>query len=100
MKIDSALLEGLQERSRLRLTQEERKDFQAGAALLLDEISRLSHLEPEGLAGAGSPSRCVNVLREDAVEPFAGPDAILAQAPDRGGRYIRVPKTVDQGGKV
>lgn len=97
MKIDAALLERLQDLSRIRLSEQERKDFQAGAALILDEISRLSHLELEEVSGRSSPSRCVNVFREDTVEPSTNQDAILAQAPDREGRYIRVFKTVEQG---
>lgn len=52
----------------------------------LQEIARTAHLSKEQKA-------CVNVMREDVVEPFDA-QLILAQAPEREGDYFVVPKIV------
>ena len=89
------LEKGEQEYSRIRLTGQEREDFQTEAGLILVEMNKLFRQETGGVQGMGCSRVCTNVFREDVVESSTAHDAILEEAPNREGRYIRVPKAME-----
>lgn len=68
MKIEHTLLERLQEYSSIRLTGQEREDFQTEAGLILVEMNKLFRQETGGVQGMGCSRVCTNVFREDVVE--------------------------------
>jgi aspartyl-tRNA(Asn)/glutamyl-tRNA(Gln) amidotransferase subunit C len=64
---------------------------------ILSYIDKLKELDVEGVAPTSHAVPLVNVMREDEVTPCLPGDEMLANAPDRVGDLVRVPRIIEDG---
>ncbi len=80
--------------ARLRLTDEQRKQYQSQLSAVLEHIAKLSELDVEGVEPMAHPSDISNRLDEDKhVESLAQID-VLSLMPQTEGEYLVVPKVL------
>jgi aspartyl-tRNA(Asn)/glutamyl-tRNA(Gln) amidotransferase subunit C len=83
----------------LALTDAEIARFQAELSGILDHFEKLSEIDTAGLDAmaqvlfAADPAA---TLREDIPVPPLGNEAALANAPQSGGGYFKVPKVIER----
>jgi aspartyl-tRNA(Asn)/glutamyl-tRNA(Gln) amidotransferase subunit C len=79
--------------SRVRLTNEEAEHFQAEISSILAYVGTVSSIAAEG-EGAPVAGTHRNIFRPDEItnEPEAFTESILAEAPQRQGRFLAVKK--------
>ncbi|MDQ3895355.1 MAG: Asp-tRNA(Asn)/Glu-tRNA(Gln) amidotransferase subunit GatC [Actinomycetota bacterium] len=75
----------------LALTDEEVERFQEQLSAILDAVGTVAELDLTGVEPTSHPLDVVNVWAEDAPRPSLPVDEALANAPDRDGRFFRVP---------
>ena len=82
------------ELARLALTEEEvgRLTEQLGA--ILDAVGKVSELDLAAVEPTSHPLDLANVWRDDEPRPSLAPDDALANAPERGDGFFRVPPRV------
>ncbi len=85
--------------ARLELTLEERSPMADQLEEILSYVNMLNSLDTTSIEATFQVLPCVNVMREDLVEPSLGSQAALANAPMSesvpGGRYFRMPRIMD-----
>lgn len=64
---------------------------------ILGYVEQLSKVDVSGVEPLSHVHGSTNVLREDVTQPSMDNAAGLSNAPDRSGRFIRVPIVVGQG---
>jgi len=62
---------------------------------ILAYVDQLRALDVEGVEPTSHAVPLVNVLREDTVVPPFAQEAMLANAPDRVGELVRVPRIIE-----
>ena len=81
--------------ARLRLTDAEEEALTRDLDQILEAFVRLQQLDTSGV----EPTACVDdfggLLRQDGVVNPPGDESLLANAPNRDGRFFRVPKVLD-----
>ena len=75
----------------LALTDEEVERFQEQLSAILDAVGTVAELDLTGVEPTSHPLDVVNVWAEDEPRPSLPVDEALANAPDREGRFFRVP---------
>jgi aspartyl-tRNA(Asn)/glutamyl-tRNA(Gln) amidotransferase subunit C len=81
--------------ARLALTPEELDRMQAQLAGILQYIDKLTALDVTGVEPTSHAVPLVNVMREDEARPGLPADDMLANAPDRVGDFVRVPRIIE-----
>jgi aspartyl-tRNA(Asn)/glutamyl-tRNA(Gln) amidotransferase subunit C len=81
--------------ARLALTDAEKERMEAELSSILQYIDALSALDVEGVEPTSHAVPLVNVMRDDDVRPCLPVDAMLANAPDRAGDSVRVPRIIE-----
>lgn len=74
--------------ARISLSDEEKQSFLKDFESILGyvgEIQKVSENVPSPAAG-----ELRNVMRDDALRPLSTPEALLAEAPERDGNYVKV----------
>jgi aspartyl-tRNA(Asn)/glutamyl-tRNA(Gln) amidotransferase subunit C len=84
--------------ARLALGDEEMRRFGRQLSQILDYIQTLNELDTSQVEPTAHVVPMANVWREDEVEPSAGREAVLGNAPDRTEEFFRVPKIIAEGG--
>lgn len=64
---------------------------------ILGYVEQLNKIDVSGVSPLSHVHGVVNVFREDAVEPSLDNAQALSNAPDKSGRFIRVPLVIGQG---
>jgi aspartyl-tRNA(Asn)/glutamyl-tRNA(Gln) amidotransferase subunit C len=83
------------ELARLALTPEEKDTFQQQLETIVQYVEKIGELDLDGIEPTMHGQSVVNVFREDSVVPSVGRDCFLANAPERNGAEIRLPKIVE-----
>ena len=96
--IDETTVRRIAQLSRLNLTEDEVRLFAVQLGDILGYIEQLKAVNTDGVEPLAHPLPVLNVLRDDVPTPFAEVDAALANAPQREGRFFKVPQVLDQGG--
>lgn len=78
--------------ARLDLRADERARYEKEFRDIVAFVGRIASVEARDLPVTATISGVRQVLREDRAAPSDLSDALLACAPDRRGRFIRVPK--------
>lgn len=78
--------------SRIKINPDEAEKLASEIAAVLSYASSLQEIARSARISA-EQKPCVNVMREDVIEPFDA-QLLLAQAPEREGDYFVVPKIV------
>jgi aspartyl-tRNA(Asn)/glutamyl-tRNA(Gln) amidotransferase subunit C len=79
------------ELARLDLTDEEIERFGEQLNAILDAVGKVAELDLEDVPPTSHPLALVNVWADDEPRPSLPVDDALANAPDREGRFFRVP---------
>ena len=95
MKLDKNEVEYVAMLARIELNEEEKKIFPDQMSTILDFFDRLSEVDTEGIPPTSHVLDVVNALRPDEVHASLDVDEGLKNAPDREGRFFRVPKILD-----
>ncbi|HLH16422.1 MAG TPA: Asp-tRNA(Asn)/Glu-tRNA(Gln) amidotransferase subunit GatC [Bryobacteraceae bacterium] len=83
----------------LALTDDEIARFQAELSGILDHFDKLNEIDTAGvepMAQVLSAAGPAATLREDIPVPPLGSQAALANAPQSGGGYFKVPKVIER----
>ena len=77
--------------ARLGLTDEELGRLEGQLNHILDQYAILAKLDTEDIPPTAQTIELENILREDVIQPSLPVEAVLANAPEREGDFIRVP---------
>ena len=80
--------------ARLELSEEEKAVYTEQLGAILEYASVLNELDTQDVPPLAHVLPLQNVFREDTVGEHLDPEAVLAYAPGREGRYFRVPRLV------
>jgi aspartyl-tRNA(Asn)/glutamyl-tRNA(Gln) amidotransferase subunit C len=75
---------------------EERKKLGKELNSILEYVKHLETADVSNVSAMSHVHGSTNVVREDVVKPSLTNEEALKNAPDRSGRYIRVPIIIDQ----
>lgn len=96
--IEESRVRRIAELSRLSLTPDEVSLFASQFGSILEYVEQLRAVDTEHVEPLAHPLPVTNVLRPDVPAPFTGIDAALSNAPQREGRFFKVPPVLDQNG--
>lgn len=82
--------------ARLSLTDEEKARMGEELSIILGYIDQLRELDTSGVEPTSHAIPMVNVMREDEVRPSYPVEAMLQNAPEREGDFVRVPKIIEE----
>lgn len=63
---------------------------------ILGHFQKIQRLDLKDVPATSHVHGAVNVMRDDLVQPPLPVEAVLQNAPDTSGRYIRVPLIIEQ----
>jgi aspartyl-tRNA(Asn)/glutamyl-tRNA(Gln) amidotransferase subunit C len=95
MQIDDKLISYLEDLSFLALSGDEKTRLAQDIEKILNDFTRLSGLNTDGVEEFSHPFGNVNVFRNDEAHPSFDRELILSNAPARNDEMIIAPKTVD-----
>ena len=103
MKIAEKEVRYVAELANLSLSEAEVHKFQADLNEILGHVERLNEIDTTGvepmaqvLYAAGDTAGDASGLRADRERPTLGTDVALANAPQSGGGYFKVPKVIER----
>ena len=99
MKITEKEVRYVADLANLRLTEAEVARFQAELDGILEHIDRLKEIDVTGVAPMAQvlfEGGETGTLREDIPAPSLGAEAALANAPQPGAGYFKVPKVIER----
>ena len=94
-KIDQAQVRKVAKLSRLDLTEAEVKEFTGQLSAILDYVEKMNELDTENVEPLAHCLPVSNVFREDSVKESLGTEETLSNAPQRDGKFFKVPKILD-----
>jgi aspartyl-tRNA(Asn)/glutamyl-tRNA(Gln) amidotransferase subunit C len=83
--------------ARLGLTDDELGRLEGQLNHILDQYEILARLDTEHIPPTAQTIELENILRDDIVRPSLPVEAVLSNAPERDGDFIRVPPVLDRG---
>ena len=96
MKIDDKMIEKISGLARLEFGEEEKEKIRQDLEQILTFVEKLKELDTEDVEPLVWLSDNKNVLREDrAVNSISHEEAML-NAPEKSGRFFKVPKVIDK----
>lgn len=95
MKLSIADVEHVAALARLNFSPEEKAELAEEMGAILDYVASLDALPLEGVQPLAHVMPVANVFREDALRPSMSIEDVLANAPDKEGRYFRVPTVIE-----
>jgi aspartyl-tRNA(Asn)/glutamyl-tRNA(Gln) amidotransferase subunit C len=81
--------------ARLGLSEDEKQTFQDQLSGILEYMQTLAELDTSDIPPTAQVIPLRNVMRDDVVQPSLPREAVLANAPDREGDFLRVPPVLD-----
>lgn len=81
--------------ARLKLTENERTQFQEQLGRIIKYVDTLSAIDVEGIEPTAHPAPVLDRLREDVAGESLSRESVMRNAPDQALDQIRVPKVVD-----
>ena len=82
--------------ARLKLTDDEEKEFTTQLNSILEYFEQLSELDTTDVAPTTRAIEVTNVTRPDELVPFGDREMLLSAAPDQDGDFFRVPKILSE----
>jgi aspartyl-tRNA(Asn)/glutamyl-tRNA(Gln) amidotransferase subunit C len=83
--------------ARLKLSEEELREYRRQLSTVLDHIARLQEVDVEGVEPMAHPGDLTNRLDDDRIEPSLDASRVMAMAPATESSFIAVPKVLPQG---
>jgi aspartyl-tRNA(Asn)/glutamyl-tRNA(Gln) amidotransferase subunit C len=81
--------------ARLELSSDEMKDFTDVLNDILSYMDKLNEIDTANVEPMTHAIPNQNVMREDTVKPSSDAAAIIGNAPDAKGTFLRVPKVIE-----
>lgn len=94
--IDESTVRHVAQLARLRLSDDEVKQFTSQLGAILGYVEQLNELNTSDVPPTAHAGAAANVFREDVVGESWSPEQALANAPDKHETFFRVPKVLDQ----
>ncbi len=82
--------------ARLDLSDAEKERMRSQLDAILTYIDKLRRLDTDRVEPTSHAIPTVNVMREDEVRPCFPTEAMLANAPEREGDFVRVPRIIEE----
>ena len=82
--------------ARLALSEQEKARMGEELSTILAYIDQLRELDTSDVEPTSHAIPMVNVMREDEVRPSYPVEAMLQNAPEREGDFVRVPKIIEE----
>jgi aspartyl-tRNA(Asn)/glutamyl-tRNA(Gln) amidotransferase subunit C len=95
MKVDREAVEHVALLARIELGEGEQEAYAETLSEILVFFDRLKEVDTEGVPPTSHVLDLTNALRPDACMPSLEADQALGNAPDRSGRFFRVPRIID-----
>jgi aspartyl-tRNA(Asn)/glutamyl-tRNA(Gln) amidotransferase subunit C len=95
-RITPAEVEHVARLARLELSEPEKERMRVQLDRILAYIDKLRALPTEGVEPTSHAIPILNVMREDEVRPCWPVEAMLANAPEREGDFVRVPRIIEE----
>ena len=96
--IDETLVRHIAVLSRLQLSDAEVARFSSELSAIVDYVNQLRELDTDDVEPTAHVLPVHNVFRVDQAVLPPGPEAALANAPQRQETFFKVPKVLDQDG--
>jgi aspartyl-tRNA(Asn)/glutamyl-tRNA(Gln) amidotransferase subunit C len=93
--MDARETERIARLSRLQLSEAELGRFATQLTAILGYFEKLREVPTEGVPPASHPPELRGPLREDRVEPFADPIALVRASQDAESEFFRVPRILE-----
>ncbi len=94
MSVTIAEVEHIADLARLQLTDDEKKTYAGQLNSILAYMEKLGKLDTSKVEPLSHITETVNVLRADSETPPLPAEKVLGNAPDRSGKFFRVPRVV------
>lgn len=95
MKLTKKEVDHVAKLARLALTEEEKEQLAGQLNDILAYVDKLNQLDTEGVEPLAHVFPAVNVFREDEVRPSLPIEEVLRNAPDKEGRFFKVPSVLE-----
>ena len=82
--------------ARLELSDAEKERMRSQLDAILTYIDKLRQLNTDNVEPTSHAIPMVNVMRGDEVRPYLSTEEILANAPEREGDFVRVPRIIEE----
>ncbi|KAA0208237.1 MAG: Asp-tRNA(Asn)/Glu-tRNA(Gln) amidotransferase subunit GatC [Ignavibacteriaceae bacterium] len=82
--------------AKLRFSEDEKQKLQKDMNKILEYIDELNELDLTNVEPLENINDTENVVRKDEAEPWLTTEEALSNAPDKTGRYFKVPKVLDK----
>lgn len=82
--------------ARLDLSEPEKERVRSQLDAILTYIDKLRRLNTDNVEPTSHAIPMLNVMREDEVRPGLPPEAMLVNAPEREGDFVRVPRIIEE----
>lgn len=96
VRIDQAQVRRVAHLARLELSEEEIAQFSMQLSAIVEYIEKLNELDTEAVEPLAHCLPICNVFREDQIQPSLSNEQALANAPDAGDGYFKVPKILEE----
>ena len=95
MSLDPATVRRIAKLARIRVEEDQLAPLQAELNGILGWIEQLQEVDVDGVAPLTGAAEMALRMREDRVTDGGIAEQVLANAPDRAGRFFAVPKVVE-----
>ena len=95
MKIDKKTVEYIAKLARLKLTEQEEKEFTGQLDKILAYIDKLNELNTDNIEPITHAVPMKNVFREDEVKRSLTQEEALSNAPEKDSGHFRVPRIIE-----
>ena len=82
--------------ARLELSEPDKERMRSQLDAILTYIDKLRRLNTDNVEPTSHAIPMLNVMREDEVRPGLPTEAMLANAPEREGDFVRVPRIIEE----
>ncbi|HPS54743.1 MAG TPA: Asp-tRNA(Asn)/Glu-tRNA(Gln) amidotransferase subunit GatC [Sedimentisphaerales bacterium] len=94
-KIDAEQVRKVAKLSRLELSDSEVREYSGQLSEILAYVEKMNEVDTDCVEPLSHCLGITNCFRDDVVRESLGVDKTLANAPERGGDFFKVPKILD-----
>ncbi len=95
MKLSKKQVEHIATLCRIKLSEKEKEKFKTELSSILDFVEQLNKVDVTGIEPTAQITGLKNVKRLDKVKPFAKPDKLIEQAPEKKDRFVKVKQVIE-----
>ncbi len=96
MRLSKDEVEKVARLARLEITEAEKEAFSGQLSSILTYVEQLRALDTDGVEPTATVLEQTNVFREDEVQPCLPVEQALANAPEQGEGFFKVPRILEE----